>query len=259
LPAARRRSNSELSSRYEIAKGLQARFSYSTAIGRPTFGQITASTIINTVDRTITTGNPQLKPTTDNSIDLAIDYYPIKGSYFSIGIFDKQIANYIFQRSIIVPLDGTYYTESTFLNGGSAYSRGIELNYQQEFVALPAPLSGLGVAANYTYTESQGSVHPGHSSELPYTARNLWNVGLFYAGYGFKVSLAANFNDRNLSAAGSDPQTDQYFDKHFALDLSISYEFHTGLALSMARPTRPACSGNTFDSESTALPKRFAP
>jgi TonB-dependent receptor len=217
--------------RYEIANGLQTRFSYSTAICRPTFGQITASTIINTVDRTVTTENPQLKPTTDNSFDLAIDYYPIKGSYFSVGIFDKQIANYIFQRSIIVPLDGTYYTESTFLNDGSAYSRGIELNYQQEFVNLPAPLSGFGVAANYTYTDSQGSVHPGHFSELPYTARNLWNAGLFYAGYGFKFSLAANFNDRNLSAAGSSPQTDQYFDKHFALDLSISYEFRNGLSL----------------------------
>jgi len=87
--------------RYEITSTLQARFSYSTAIGRPTFGQITASTIINTVDRTITTGNPQLKPTTDNSFDLALDYYPIKGSYFYVGLFDKEIANYIFQRSII--------------------------------------------------------------------------------------------------------------------------------------------------------------
>jgi outer membrane receptor protein involved in Fe transport len=93
---------------------LQARFSYSTAIGRPTFGQITASTIVNSVDRTITTGNPGLRPTTDNSFDLALDYYPVKSSYFSIGLFDKQIANYIFQRSVIVPLDGTFYTESTF-------------------------------------------------------------------------------------------------------------------------------------------------
>jgi TonB-dependent receptor len=217
--------------RYEIISTLQARFSYSTAIGRPTFGQITNSTIINTVDRTITTGNPQLKPTTDNSFDLAIDYYPVKSSYFSVGVFDKEIANYIFQRSIITSLDETSYTESTFLNGGSAYSRGIELNYQQQFTDLPAPFSGLGIAANYTYTDSRGSVHPGHFSQLPYTARNLYNAGLFYAGYGFKFSLAANFVDRNLAAAGSDPQTDQYFDKHLALDLSISYEFRNGLAL----------------------------
>jgi outer membrane cobalamin receptor len=96
---------------------------------------------------------------------------------------------------------------------------------------LPAPFSGLGIAANYTYTDSRGSVHPGHSSQLPYTARNLYNAGLFYAGYGFKFSLAANFVDRNLAAAGSSPQTDQYFDKHFALDLAISYEFRNGLAV----------------------------
>ena len=147
---------------YKINDTLQARFSYSTAIGRPTFGQITPSTIVNSVDRTITTGNPGLRPTTDNSFDLALDYYPVKSAYFSIGLFDKQIANYIFQRSVIVPLEGTFYTESTFLNGGSGYSRGIELNYQQQFVDLPGPLSGLGIAANYTYTDSNGSIHPGY-------------------------------------------------------------------------------------------------
>jgi TonB-dependent receptor len=222
----------DFQARYQINDTLQARFSYSTAIGRPTFGQITASTIVNSVDRTITTGNPALRPTTDNSFDLALDYYPVKSSYFSIGLFDKQIANYIFQRSVIVPLDGTYYTESTFLNGGgSGYSRGIELNYQQQFVELPGVLSGLGIAANYTYTDSNGSIHPGYFAPLPYTARNLCNVGLFYAGHGLTFSLAANFIDRNLAAAGSTPQTDQYYDKHFALDLSVSYEFHTGLAI----------------------------
>jgi TonB-dependent receptor len=217
--------------RYEITSNLQARFSYSTAIGRPTFGQITASTIVDSVDRTITTGNPALKPTTDNSFDLALDYSPFKSSYFSVGVFDKEIANYIFQRSIIVPLDGTFYTESTFLNGGSAYSRGIELNYQQQFVDLPAPLSGFGIAANYTYTSSNASVHPGFFGQLPYTARNLWNAGIFYSGYRFTFSLAANFVDRNLAAVGSSPQTDQYFDKHLALDLSASYEFRSGISI----------------------------
>jgi hypothetical protein len=89
----------------------------------------------------------------------------------------------------------------------------------------------LGVAANYTYTDSNGSIHPGYFAPLPYTARNLYNAGVFYAGYGFRFSLAANFIDRNLAAAGSTPQTDQYYDKHFALDLSVSYEFHSGLAI----------------------------
>jgi hypothetical protein len=68
-----------------------------------------------------------------------------------------------------------------------------------------------------------GSIHPGYLAPLPFAARNLYNAGLFYAGYGFKFSLAANFIDRNLAAAGSTPQTDQYYDKHFSLDLSVSY------------------------------------
>ena len=112
--------------------------------------------------------------------------------------------------------------------------------------------------------------------------RNLYNAGLFYAGYGFNFSLAANFIDRNLAAAGSAPQTDQYYDKHFALDLSVSYEFHSGLAIYFhaknltdtpfrvyegtqtapssanitARPTRLECSGNISEAKSSgALPR----
>ncbi|MBV9391658.1 MAG: TonB-dependent receptor, partial [Verrucomicrobia bacterium] len=131
--------------KYQFTDCFQARFAYSTAIGRPTFGQATASTIIDRVDRTIVSGNPDLKPITDNSFDLAVDFYPVKGSLFSIGIFDKEIASYIFQRSDFIQLQGVSYTQTTFLNSGTAYSRGIDLNYQQEFWFLRKPFSGLGI------------------------------------------------------------------------------------------------------------------
>ncbi|MBV8901805.1 MAG: TonB-dependent receptor [Verrucomicrobia bacterium] len=217
--------------KYQFTDYLQARFAYSTAIGRPTFGQVTAATIVNQVDRTITSGNPDLKPTTDNSFDLAVDFYPVKGALFTVGIFDKELANYVFQRSLNVLVNSVNYTETTYLNGGSAYARGIEFNYQQQFGFLPGPLSGFGIAANYTYVDSRGNAHPTQPTKLPYTAPNLWNIGLFYDKYGFKFSLAATFTDRNLEAIGSSTLTDRYFDTEFHLDLSISYLFFNGTGI----------------------------
>lgn len=217
--------------KYQFTDYLQARFAYSTAIGRPTFGQVTAATVVNQVDRTITSGNPGLKPTTDNSFDLAVDFYPVKGALFTVGVFDKELANYVFQRSLNVLVNNVNYTETTYLNGGSAYSRGIEFNYQQEFGFLPGPLSGFGIAANYTYVDSRGNAHPTQPTKLPYTAPNLYNIGLFYDKYGFKFSLAASFTDRNLEAIGSSTLTDRYFDTEFHLDLSISYLFFNGTGI----------------------------
>ena len=217
--------------RYDFTAGLLARFSYSTAIGRPTFGQVTASTIVNQVNRTIVTGNAALEPTTDQSFDLALDWQPAPGARVSVGGFDKEFQNYIFQRTLNQTIDGVNYLTSTFQNAGDAYARGIEVDVEQKFVFLPRPFRGLGIEANYTYVDSQGSARPGDRVKLPYTAPNLYNAALFYEDYGLRVSLAASYTDRNLQAVGTARGTDRYFDEHFNLDLAASYLHRRGLGV----------------------------
>ena len=217
--------------RFDFSPGLLARFSYSTAVGRPTFGQVTASTIVNQVNRTIVTGNPALEPTTDHSFDLAVDWQPTPGGRVSVGGFDKEFKNYIFQRTLNQTIDGVNYLTSTFQNAGDAYARGVEVDVEQKFVFLPRPFRGLGIEANYTYVDSQGNARPGDRVKLPYTAPNLYNASLFYEDYGLRVSLAASYTDRNLQAAGTSRTTDRYFDEHFNLDLAASYLHRSGLGV----------------------------
>jgi hypothetical protein len=45
-----------------------------------------------------------------------------------------------------------------------------------------------------------------------------------------KAVISPNVTTAN-SVPGSSPQTDQCYDKHFALDPSVSYEFQSGLAI----------------------------
>ena len=217
--------------RYDFTANLLARFSFSTAVGRPTFGQVTASTIVNQVSRTIVTGNSSLEPTTDQSFDLALDWQPAPGARVSVGGFDKEFKNYIFQRTVNQTIDGVNYLTSTFQNAGDAYARGVEVDVEQKFVFLPRPFRGLGIEANYTYVDSQGNARPGDRVKLPYTAPNLYNAALFYEDYGLRVSLAASYTDRNLQAAGASRTTDRYFDEHFNLDLAASYLHRSGLGV----------------------------
>jgi TonB-dependent receptor len=217
--------------RYEILDNLQARFSYSTAIGRPAFSQVTAATTVSPGNLTITTGNPGLKPTTANNFDLALEYYPAPGAFATVGFFDKEFSDYIFTRTIRVPINGSTFNESTFLNSPNAYARGVELSYQQQFFFLPGPLGGFGAGFNYTYVDSQGEARPGQTTHLPFTSTNLYNWVIFYRRYGFDVTLAAQHTGKNLSSVGANFRTDQYFDARTTLDLAASYTFPNGVGM----------------------------
>ena len=217
--------------RYEILDNLQARFAYSTAIGRPAFNQVTASSTTNVGNQTIVTGNPGLKPTTANNFDLTLEYYPAPSALVTVAFFDKEFSDYIFTRTIRVPINGVTFNESTFLNSPNAHARGVEFNYEQQFAFLPGPLNGFGAGFNYTYVDSQGEARPGETTQLPFTSRNLYNWSIFYRKYGIDVTLSAQHTDKNLSSVGASSRTDLYFDARTTLDLAASYTFSNGVGV----------------------------
>ena len=218
--------------RYEIVPGvLQTRLAYSTAIGRPSFAEITAATTVDRFNQMITTGNPNLKPTTANNFDFTLEYNPTKDSFFSIDLFDKEFDNYIYTRTIREVIGGVIFQDSTFLNSGTAYARGIEVALEEHLRFLPGPLGGLGFAGNYTYVDSEGRTRPTDHTKLPFTSPNLYNMAIFYEKYGFTITLAGQYTDRNLSSVGTTYRLDQYFDKRFTLDFSASYMTRYGVGL----------------------------
>jgi len=93
--------------RYEFMPDLIGRAAVSSTIARPGFNQVTASTSIDP-GGSVSTGNPQLKPTTATGIDLSIDKYLPHAGVASLGVFDKEINDYIVTRRRIyrVPIKG---------------------------------------------------------------------------------------------------------------------------------------------------------
>ena len=218
--------------RYEIVPSkLQIRLAYSTAIGRPSFAEVTAATTVDRINQTITTGNPNLRPTTANNFDFTVEYNPTPDSFFAVDLFDKEFDNYIFTRTIREVINGVIYQDSTFLNSGTAYARGIEVAFEEHMRFLPGPLGGLGFAANYTYVDSEGRTRPTDHTKLPFTSPNLYNLVLLYEKYGFVLTLAGQYTDHNLSSVGTTYRLDQYFDNRFTLDLSVSYLTRWGVGL----------------------------
>jgi TonB-dependent receptor len=86
-----------------IKRNLIGRFSFSKTISRPNFGNLFASASVGTPnDATYDGGqitgnqnNANLKPLTSDNLDLSLEWYFKPDSYFSVGVFDKRVSNFI--------------------------------------------------------------------------------------------------------------------------------------------------------------------
>ncbi len=224
--------------RYAFTSRLIARATYSTGIGRPGFNQNTsASAVDDTQDPiAISHGNPNLKPTTGDNYDLDLEYYLPKGGIVSAGIFDKEFDNYIvtlLQNGVTTdPLSrGALANVTSYENISSAYARGIELDYHQQFVFLPSVLKGLGVDGNLTLVNSRIQEYPGEYGLLPGTSRVTYNAAVFYEAYGVTARLSSQYVSHSLFALGGDKSLDTIQDKRFTVDLTTAYQVTSNYGL----------------------------
>ena len=225
--------------RYELNDSTLLRAAFSSTIARPGFSQVSASLNVDPGANTVTKGNPDLKPTTANSFDLAFEHYLPNAGIASIGIFDKEISNYIAasQTSATFPNNGLFAGfvgvahVYSFANVGKSTARGLELNYEQRFTTLPAWLSGLGASANYTFVSSRFEIRPGETSTLPSTSRNTVNAALFYELGPWNLRVSVYTLSRNLWAIGASAAQDVFSERRTSVDFGGSYAFNKHVSL----------------------------
>jgi TonB-dependent receptor len=225
--------------RYDFTPKLVLRATYSTGIGRPGFNQIAGAVTIDQSNGIISTGNPALKPTTGNSVDLSLEYYIPGGGIAQIGAFYKLFDNYVVTRTRYVASDpripdyGSPIQIDTYGNVSDAYARGIEASYHQQFKWLPAPFDGLGVEANATLVDSQILEYDGTTSgvgnqygPLPGTSKVTANLAGFYEAHGAEVRLSSQYVGPELFGLGGSKAQDTIEDARLTLDFASSYSFN---------------------------------
>ncbi len=178
--------------RWEIAPRTLMRASISSAIARPGFQQISAAISVTPSNNSISQGNPALRPTTAYNFDWSLEHVSPNGSVVSLGLFDKELRNYIVQTATVVPVaslpqnaiysgfHGATVTIDNYLNISQARAAGMEWAWEQKLTMLPGVLRGLGIGANWTWVSSRGDIGRGYTSQLPSTAKNTANAAIFY-------------------------------------------------------------------------------
>ena len=221
-----------LQGRYFFSEELVARLTYASGIARPGFQQVTPGATIDTVNRTVTVGNPTLKPTVGQNFDATLEWYPGHGQIAAFGLFGKVFTNYILlmeQHLDSYPFPGlgpggTPIVVDSYANG-PAHVWGVEAQYQQQLLFLPRPWDGLGFSLNGTAVDSRAQIHPGIYGLLPSTSKFTWNAAVFYESGPLELRLAAGYVGQNLFAFGSTTSnsTDVYSSARLTLDLGASY------------------------------------
>lgn len=214
---------------YEAVDGLLVRASYNRAISRPAVASLLPTITENLDARTISMGNPDLRPYHTNNFDFSIEKYFEPVGLFSLGVFLKEISDYSRTVSATVGTEGvdgsgTYagYTLSTTQNVGSARIRGFEASYQQQLSFLPGAFKGLGAFANFTYLQTEGDFGTtATTTKLANLAPRSGNAGLNYRFRGLDARLLFNWTGEKYR--GVNGGIDLYAAERRFLDLKLQY------------------------------------
>ena len=229
-----------IQAKYELDRSTYLRAAFSSTIARPTFAQVSPSVNGACVGSicTVSTGNPDLKAMTANSFDLSVERYLDNAGIASVGVFDKELSNYIASRTvttfgnIIVPnTGGDTVLNTTFSNAGNAQVRGLELNYEQRYKMLPGLLSGLGTSFNYTYANSKFEEIPGVYSAVPGTSKNTYNASVFYDKDKFFFKLSAYYASASIWSLGNVlTSANTMYDDRLSIDIGAAYKYDKNIS-----------------------------
>ena len=209
------------------------RLAWTNTIGRPNFEDVVP--ILEVEDEAGSAGNVELEPFESMGFDFSFERYLQPSGIVSIGAFYKDIDNPIYTRR--TP-DVTYrgiplISLSQPANAESGTLLGLELNWEQQFVDLPAPWDGLGASANLTFVDSEVKVFGRESDNLPFFRQPdmIGNLALYYTIGRFEARLAANYRDAYLQGIGGDKSEDVYFGDHTQLDLKLTFDATDNLSI----------------------------
>jgi TonB-dependent receptor len=162
-----------LNLRYAISDSWVMHFAAGRAMARPTFGEVAPRLNISEANQRVSGGNPLLRPYITDQLDVALGYYMGDSGMVSVGVFYKDITDFI-QKTTTTdiypdPTGGgclmvggdvdengcSLFEITTPQNGDNAKVKGVELIVQRDFDFLPGIWGNFGVAANYTYNDSE--------------------------------------------------------------------------------------------------------
>ncbi len=243
----------------DLSDTVLARVSAAQTIARPSISTLTpgGDVGIQGANRSFSSGNPFIKPTKSNNLDLSLEWYPDRDSLFAVGFFYKKFSTFVQTLRQDIPfnqlglptslLTGTtalptdLFVVTQPINSPGGDLKGIELNAQKRLDFLPGWLSNFGVQANYTFVDSSiaylTSTTPGAATineTLVGLSKHAANATLYYEANKFSIRGSVAYRQGYLTQVpGNDGNSVHGTNKTVNFDAQASYQVTERLKLSI--------------------------
>jgi iron complex outermembrane receptor protein len=231
-----------LNLRWSPAPKLAVRLALARAMTRPDLGLLTPRTSISANVRTISSGNPLVKPYLADQADLSVEYYLGKTGILSAAVFYKDVKNFIVStqtvetHTLIRELGGTTTLEfrrSQPDNGANGTVKGIELSAQVPLTFLPGVLDGFGVLANLTLLDVSDVQIIDGGPKVPVTgvSKRSYTIGGYYEKSGFGLRASYTYRSGYVESQSSNFGDGSYYNPYGQLDISASYDVNKNVSV----------------------------
>ena len=255
---------------YRHTDNLVLRFGYFRSVARPQIRDLsaekttdldlsTASDALGLPTLRVGQGNPDLEPSKTDSFDLSFEYYDDAIGVIKASVFYKSIDNLLeltategfdslqaanvelpddFRFQDVIDNPENYFIVLTTPTNSDFSSRiwGMEAAFEKQLTFLPSWWGGLGIYANYTYTDSSkkikseffntelGDAETVTISGVPFTGdpKHSGTAALTYSMNNIDASLAYSMQDRRLNSFGRF-NLSAYDESDESLDLRAEY------------------------------------
>ena len=247
---------------WDATDKVRTRIGVTTSAARPDFDDLRPNFSFSDATQTISGGNPGAKPEKQIGGDAYVEWYITPESYFSAGLFYKDVSDVLIQTSGIFgrtdlnsfgpARDRSGYTFTGIGNGGDGYLKGIEVAYVDnaerlaQNLGLPEWLGGFGVNLTGTFTDSKVDLPafsggPARSIKLLGTSGAVYNIQATYEKYGMSVRLAYQYRTSWGESVGAYRVTngivnpvdngDIFWNADEELDLSVRYQVNQNVEI----------------------------
>ncbi|MFC6634182.1 TonB-dependent receptor [Microbulbifer taiwanensis] len=227
-----------LNFKLSLTDELIVRLAASQVIARPSLYELAPRTSINPVTganglKSLSISAGDLEPYTADQFDTALEWYYSDYGTLTFATFYKDVASFIKWEQSITTIDGfDFDTWKPVNQDEKSKIRGVELAWLQTFDPfLPEYLSGFGVQANYTYSDSVSGEkdEDGNNKDFAGMSKDQYNIVAFYEKDRLQARLAYNY--RGDYFAGEVWGGSRFVNAFSWMDVSASYRVNDQFTL----------------------------
>lgn len=184
--------------KYELNDSSVLRGAWTNTLARPTFEQLSPGALLKVEDEEGESGNPQLDTMTSSNIDIGYAWYPGDVSVVSVGLFYKQIENFIYKTELDSGTLGFQegLAMETWKNGDSASLMGAEFSASHQFdfgLLLSANATLIDSDATLEWFDEDTKTSKSRDIRLPGQSDFVANLLIGYEYDRYSVRLSGNY------------------------------------------------------------------